>query len=55
MDVTVTLQPRQVQTNYESVVIGSGFGGTIISLTLANKYQSDGTADKHVCVLERGQ
>jgi choline dehydrogenase-like flavoprotein len=45
-----------VPSEYESVVIGSGFGGTIISLTLANKYQADGAAgNKRVCILERGQ
>jgi choline dehydrogenase-like flavoprotein len=44
--------------NFEAVVIGSGFGGTILTLTLANKFESDNIANntaKKVCVLERGQ
>jgi choline dehydrogenase-like flavoprotein len=55
IDVKVTLKLRDVPDKYESVVIGSGFGGTILSLTLANKYQTDGAIDKRVCLLERGQ
>jgi cholesterol oxidase len=39
---------------YEAVVIGSGFGGTIVSLSLANKYEKEGQG-KNVCILERGQ
>ena len=44
----------------EAIVIGSGFGGTITSLSLVNKYVDDAknnpTADKKkVVVLERGQ
>lgn len=39
---------------YEAVVIGSGFGGTIISLSLANKYEKEGQGKK-ACILERGQ
>jgi choline dehydrogenase-like flavoprotein len=39
---------------YEAVVIGSGFGGTIVSLSLANKYEKEGQGKK-VCILERGQ
>jgi choline dehydrogenase-like flavoprotein len=44
--------------NFEAVVVGSGFGGTILALSLANKFQDDNTkngTDKKVCVLERGQ
>jgi len=49
--------------SFEAVVIGSGFGGTILSLTLANKFaeenRKNGTAGtskkKSVCILERGQ
>jgi choline dehydrogenase-like flavoprotein len=44
--------------SFEAVVIGSGFGGTILSLSLANKFADDNTnnnTDKKVCVLERGQ
>ncbi len=39
---------------YEAVVIGSGFGGTIVSLSLANKYEKEAQG-KNVCILERGQ
>src|SRR5215469_4673659 len=55
IDITISLQPRKLpDSKYEAVVIGSGFGGTITSLTLANKYKMDG-GDKKVCILERGQ
>jgi hypothetical protein len=60
IDITILLsKPHQIPTNeYEVVVIGSGFGGTIVSLTLANKFADDENPlhkDKRVCVLERGQ
>ena len=58
-DITVTLVPRDVPDKYEAVVIGSGFGGTILSLTLANKFKKQaGDVNKNsarVCILERGQ
>ena len=44
--------------SFEAVVIGSGFGGTVLTLSLANKFESDNTSnniDKKVCLLERGQ
>jgi choline dehydrogenase-like flavoprotein len=44
--------------SFEAVVIGSGFGGTILTLSLANKFESDKAAnntDKKVCLLDRGQ
>jgi choline dehydrogenase-like flavoprotein len=46
---------------YEYVVIGSGFGGSIIALTFANKLEEDNkklsNKSKYgkVCILERGQ
>ena len=49
---------------YEYVVVGSGFGGTITALTLANKLEESNvnstkkTSDseiRKVCILERGQ
>lgn len=57
VDITVFVQRRPVPDDrYESVVIGSGFGGTIVALTLANRYAEDSsTPMKKVCVLERGQ
>ena len=43
----------------ETVVIGSGFGGTIVSLSLVNKFVKDatvpGSEKKKVILLERGQ
>jgi hypothetical protein len=43
----------------EAVVVGSGFGGTIVSLSLVNKFVSDaaapGSEKKKVVILERGQ
>ena len=56
LDITINLQLRDLQENkYESVVIGSGFGGTIVALTLANKYQEDTQIEKRICMIERGQ
>lgn len=43
---------------FEAVVVGSGFGGTILSLSLANRFADDNTnnnTEKKVCVMERGQ
>ena len=43
----------------ETVVIGSGFGGTIVSLSLVNQFVKDatvpGSEKKKVILLERGQ
>jgi cholesterol oxidase len=42
--------------SYETVVVGSGFGGSIVALTLANKYAAGAPSQTNrVCVLERGQ
>lgn len=43
---------------FEAVVVGSGFGGTILALSLANKFENDNTknnTNNKVCVLERGE
>jgi choline dehydrogenase-like flavoprotein len=54
INITMSSQPRKLPDDkYEAVVIGSGFGGTITSLSLANKYKEDGGGRK-VCILERG-
>ncbi len=56
--ITISLQNRPAPNDqYEAVVIGSGFGGTIVALTLANKYAAEASPSKtdRVCVLERGQ
>ncbi len=58
VDITISLQNRPVPNEgYEAVVIGSGFGGSIVALTLANKYAAENSPSKsnRVCVLERGQ
>ena len=39
---------------YDSVVIGSGFGGTIVSVAIAKMYRGKNEV-KRVCILERGQ
>jgi choline dehydrogenase-like flavoprotein len=44
--------------SFETVVIGSGFGGTILALSFANKFEDDNAKNntsKKVCVFERGQ
>jgi len=43
-----------VPGEYDSVVIGSGFGGTVASLAIAKMYKGK-NEDKRVCILERGQ
>jgi len=56
-NVTITIavvKPRITPLAYDAVVIGSGFGGTIMSLTLANKFKKENKSQR-VCVLERGQ
>jgi choline dehydrogenase-like flavoprotein len=55
--VTLVKEPRGVPENYEAVVIGSGFGGTITALTLANMFGSNShiNENQRVCILERGQ
>ena len=57
IDITVIYQNRSAPNEYyEFVVIGSGFGGTISALTLANKLETkDSTHKNRVCILERGQ
>ena len=50
--ITANKEQRVVPSEYDSVVIGSGFGGTVLSISLAKK--NKGT-DKRVCILERGQ
>ena len=55
IDITISLQSKKLpDSKYQAVVIGSGFGGTITSLTLAKEYETEGKGQK-VCILERGQ
>ena len=58
IEIIVNFDAIVVPDTYESVVIGSGFGGTIVSLSIAKKYNEKNAQDKgerRVCVLERGQ
>ena len=56
-NITAVITIKQIPEEYEAVVIGSGFGGTIVSLSLANWFNElDPTHSiKRVCILERGQ
>ena len=47
-------QISSIPAAYDSVVIGSGFGGTIVSVAIAKMYKGK-NEDKRVCILERGQ
>ncbi|HKG72052.1 MAG TPA: carboxypeptidase-like regulatory domain-containing protein [Nitrososphaeraceae archaeon] len=40
-DIEIMLSPREIPKTYEALVIGSGFGGTIISLQLANRFEAE--------------
>jgi hypothetical protein len=52
--ITVIKEKRIIPQKYESIVIGSGFGGTISAITLAKRYDAEGK-NQRVCILERGQ
>lgn len=52
--VVVKQDPISIPAEYDSVVIGSGFGGTIASIAIAKMYKGK-NEDKRVCILERGQ
>ena len=51
---------KKGEDKFEAVVIGSGFGGTILSMSLVNKFADEDknkkdTDKRKVCILERGQ
>ena len=54
IEVVVKQDRILVPTEYDSVVIGSGFGGTVVSLVIAKMYKKENES-KRVCILERGQ
>jgi cholesterol oxidase len=54
IEIVVAQDGKPVPAEYDSVVIGSGFGGTVISLAIAKKYKAE-NAGNRVCILERGQ
>jgi hypothetical protein len=58
IEIIVISDQITIPNTYESIVIGSGFGGTIISLSIAKKYDEKNKKDsgkRRVCILERGQ
>jgi cholesterol oxidase len=54
IEIIVKQNLIQTPVDYDSVVIGSGFGGTVVSLAIAKKYKSENQGNR-VCILERGQ
>jgi cholesterol oxidase len=54
IQIVVTQNSTPVPIEYDSVVIGSGFGGTVVSLAIAKMYKEK-NENKKVCILERGQ
>jgi len=54
IEIVVAQDGKPVPAEYDSVVIGSGFGGTVVSLAIAKKYKAE-NAGNRVCILERGQ
>jgi cholesterol oxidase len=58
IEIIVILDQIVIPNTYDSIVIGSGFGGTIISLSIAKKYDEKNKIDsgkRRICILERGQ
>src|SRR5215204_5850428 len=54
IQIVVKQDRISIPAEYDSVVIGSGFGGTIVSVAIAKMYKGK-NEDKRVCILERGQ
>jgi hypothetical protein len=54
IQIVVTQSRISIPAEYDSIVIGSGFGGTIVSLAIAKMYKEK-NENKKVCILERGQ
>ena len=52
--ITVVKEQRVIPPKYDSIVIGSGFGGPVSALTLAKRYKQEPN-NQRVCILERGQ
>jgi GMC oxidoreductase len=55
IEIDVKQEPLSLPDAYDSVVIGSGFGGTIVSVAIAKMYKGKNEHNKRVCILERGQ
>jgi choline dehydrogenase-like flavoprotein len=59
-DLTVRLTPISIPKECDTVVIGTGFGGTILSLSLAEMFKDNDASKpdskkRRICMLERGQ
>jgi cholesterol oxidase len=54
IEIAILKSHTTIPDEYDSVVIGSGFGGTVVSIALANMYKGK-NENKRVCILERGQ
>ncbi len=54
IQIVVKQDRISIPAEYDSIVIGSGFGGTIVSVAIAKMYKGK-NEDKRVCILERGQ
>src|SRR5215218_1635407 len=54
IQIVVKQDRISIPAEYDSVVIGSGFGGTIVSVAIAKMYKGK-NENKRVCILERGQ
>lgn len=59
-DVTVKLAPTLLPKECDTIIVGSGFGGTILSLSLAKMFKVKDIAKadsekRRICILERGQ
>ena len=52
MDQTLGRAPA-LKSHYTTVIIGSGFGGTMTALTLAKAYK-ERAANEDILILERG-
>jgi cholesterol oxidase len=54
IEIVVTESSLPVLSEYDSIVIGSGFGGTVVALAIAKMYKMK-NENKKVCMLEQGQ
>ena len=54
IEIIANKHPLPTISEYDTVVIGSGFGGTIVSLAIANMYKKKNVKSR-VCIIERGQ
>ena len=58
IDIVVKQEHTPFPAEYDTVVIGSGFGGTVVSLAIAKMYKIENekrNENNRVCILERGQ